>query len=279
MMVQGLNAVSRRFQNIKAPGPVDPLANLEIDPLRPLSNLMWGYIQDEQHRLTVRRRAYEYNHHYGINLQGTAVQNMQFADSRSKFIEAFHTLLHLTSKYFKQADDMTVQADSFPVLNALKEVHLVLSEGAHNQYGELPSVARAEMLTQQWLFARPEFREFLPTRVMVAFPEPWMDRVSALNNLMGWSKTSVMHFRDLGVFGEQLLLSIRFGNWANVNNRFSASNWANFWRSQIQSYIHAYRTVTGIDLTADVVGNKVDATQPSVHLYRKWAEQRGGKAA
>lgn len=279
MMVQGLNAVSRRFQNIKAPGPVDPLANLEIDPLRPLSNLMWGYIQDEQHRLTVRRRAYEYNHHYGINLQGTAVQNMQFADSRSKFIEAFHTLLHLTSKYFKQADDMTVQADSFPVLNALKEVHLVLSEGAHNQYGELPSVARAEMLTQQWLFARPEFREFLPTRVMVAFPEPWMDRVSALNNLMGWTKTSVMHFRDLGVFGEQLLLSIRFGNWANVNNRFSASNWANFWRSQIQSYIHAYRTVTGIDLTADVVGNKVDATQPSVHLYRKWAEQRGGKAA
>ena len=26
--------------------------NLEIDPLRPLNNLLWGYIQDEQHRLT-----------------------------------------------------------------------------------------------------------------------------------------------------------------------------------------------------------------------------------
>ncbi len=278
MMVQGLNAMGRRFQNIKGPGAVDPLANLEIDPLRPLSNLMWGYIQDEQHRLTVRRRAYEYDHHYGISLQGSAVQNMRFADSRSKFIEAFHMLLHLTNKFYKQADDMTVQPDGFPILNALKETHLVLSEGAHNQYGDLPSVARAEMLMQQWLLARPEFRSFLPTRIMVAYPEPWMDRVSALNNLMGWTKTSVLHFRDLGVFGEQLLLSIRFGNWAGVNDRFSASNWANFWRPQIQAYIHAYRAATGVDLTADVPGARIDSMQPSVHLQRRLMEQRG-KAA
>jgi len=266
MMVQGLNALGRRFQNIKGPGATDPLANLEIDPLRPLSNLIWGYIQDEQHRLTVRRRAYEYDHHYGITLQGAAVQNMRFADSRSKFIEAFHMLLHLTNKFYKQADDVTVRPDGFPVLNALKETHLVLSEGAHNQYGDLPSVARAEMLMQQWLLGRPEFREFLPTRIMVAYPEPWMDRVSALNNLMGWTKTSVLHFRDLGVFGEQLLLSIRFGNWAN------------FWRPQIQAYIHAYRAATGVDLTADVPGARIDSLQPSVHLQRRLLEQRG-KAA
>lgn len=274
-MVQGLNAIGRRFQNIKGPGPVDPLANLEIDPLRPLSNLMWGYLQDEQHRLTVRRRAYEYDHHYGITLQGAAVQNMRFADSRSKFIEGFHTLLNMTSRFYKQADDMTVQPDAFPILNALREVHLVLSEGAHNQYGDLPSVARAEMLMQQWLLARPEFREFLPTRIMVAYPEPWMDRVAAMNNLMGWTKTSVMHFRDLGVFGEQLLLSIRFGNWANTNDRFAAANWANFWRPQIQSYIHAYRAVTGVDLTIEAASGRIDALQPSVHLQRRLQEQRG----
>lgn len=278
MMVQGLNAIGRRFQNIKGPGAVDPLANLEIDPLRPLSNLIWGYIQDEQHRLTVRRRAYEYDHHYGISLQGTAVQNMRFADSRSKFIEAFHMLLHLTNKFYKQSDDVTVRPDGFPVLNALKETHLILSEGAHNQFGDLPSVARSEMLMQQWLLARPEFREFLPTRIMVAYPEPWMDRVSALNNVMGWTKTSVLHFRDLGVFGEQLLLSIRFGNWANVNDTFSASNWANFWRPQVQAYIHAYRAATGVDLTADVPGARIDSLQPSVHLQRRLLEQRG-KAA
>ena len=50
------------------------------------------------------------------------------------------------------------------MLNALKEVHLILSQGAHNQFGDLPSTARIEMLMQQWLLARPEFREFLPTR-------------------------------------------------------------------------------------------------------------------
>jgi len=37
-------------------------------------------------------------------------------------------------------------ADAFPVLNALREVHLLLAEGAHNQYGDLPWTARHEML-------------------------------------------------------------------------------------------------------------------------------------
>ena len=65
MLVQTLNAISRRFQNVRGPGDRDPLARFDIDPLRGLNNLLWGYIQDEQHRLTVKRRAYEYNHHYG----------------------------------------------------------------------------------------------------------------------------------------------------------------------------------------------------------------------
>ena len=50
---------------------------------------------------------------------------------------------------------------------------------------------------QQWLLARPEFREFLPTRIMVAYPEPWMDRVDAMKRLQGWTDTSVLHFRNL----------------------------------------------------------------------------------
>ena len=110
-------------------------------------------------------------------------------------------------------------ADGFPVLNALKEVHLILSQGAHNQFGDLPSTARIEMLMQQWLLARPEFREFLPTRIMVAYPEPWMDRVDAMKKLQGWTDTSVLHFRNLGMFGEQILLSIRYGDWNDVDDR------------------------------------------------------------
>jgi hypothetical protein len=252
----------------------DPLANLEIDPLRPLNNLLWGYLQDEQHRLSVVRRNYEYDHHYGLRLEGKAVIDLRTADSRSKFLEAFHNLLRLCTAFFKQDDDTTVKADAFPVLHGLKEVHLILSQGAHNQFGDLPSTARIEMLMQEFLLARPEFREFLPTRIMVAYPEPWMDRVDAMKRLQGWTDTSVLDFRNLGVFGEQILLSIRYGHWSDVNDPVQALNWARFWRPQIQGYIHAYRAVTGVDLATETVDTKVDATLPSVLLKKRLSVQQ-----
>ena len=55
MLVQTMNAITRRFQNMRGPLANDPLANLEVDPLRPLNNLIWGWVQDEQHRLSVVR--------------------------------------------------------------------------------------------------------------------------------------------------------------------------------------------------------------------------------
>ncbi|MBX3327262.1 MAG: hypothetical protein KF682_15300, partial [Nitrospira sp.] len=274
MLVQTANAISWRFQNRRGAAPRDPLANLELDPLRPLNNLLWGYIQDEQHRLTVMRRNYEYDHHYGLRLEGQAVQQFNPADTRSKFLEAFHHLLRLCTVFYKQDDDTTVKADAFPVLNALKETHLILSQGAHNQFGDLPSTARIEMLMQEWLLARPEFREVLPTRIMVAYPEPWMDRVDAMKRLQGWSDTSVLHFRNLGIFGEQLLLAIRWGHWSDVQEPIQAFNWARFFRPQVQGYIHAYRAVTGVDLAAETVDTQVDATLPSVLLKRRLALQQ-----
>jgi hypothetical protein len=273
MLVQSVNAITRRFQNVRGLQDNDPLGNLEIDPLRPLNNLFWGYIQDEQHRLSVIRRNYEYDHQYGLRLEGRAVSNPRTADSRSKFLEAFHNLLHLCAGFFKQDDDTTVIADGFPVLNALKDVHLILSQGAHNQFGDLPSTARIEMLMQQWLMARPEFREFLPTRIMVAYPEPWMDRVDAMKKIQGWTDTSVLNFRNLGMFGEQVLLSVRYGSWNDVIEPVQATNWARFWRPEIQGYLHAYRSVTGIDLTAVNVGGSVDATLPSVLLRKRLVTQ------
>ena len=277
MLVQSMNAIMRRFQNVASSKPLDPLANLEIDPLRPLSNLLWGYVQDEQHRLGLARRNQEYKHHYGMPLHGKAVRHLKAADTRSKFLEAFHHLLRLCNAFYKQDDDTTVKADAFPVLNALKEIHLILSEGAHNQFGDLPSTARIEMLMQQWLFARPEFREFLPTRIMVAYPEPWMDRVDAMKKLQGWTDTSVLHFRNLAIFGEQLLLSIRYGNWSDQYDPLSAFNWARFFRPQIQGYIHAYRAATGVDLAAEVLAaqdKSLDTTPPSVLMKRQLALQQ-----
>lgn len=277
MLVQTMNALSKRFQNVRNRGDYDPLAMVEIDPLRPLNNLLWGEIQDEHHRLTVVRRAYEYDHHYGLTLYGKAVPAIRGADSRSKFLEAFHNLLHLTSIFFKEDDDTTVIADGFPLLNALREVHFLLAEGAHNQFGDLPSTARQEMLIQQWILARPEFREFLPTRIMVAYPEPWMDRVDAMKKLQGWTDISVREFNALAAFGEQILLSIRFGAWSTVHDSMQAANWARFWRPEIQGYIHSYRAVTGVDMTADLADTKQAAEryiQPSIHLRNRMGAQR-----
>src|SRR5215510_8301845 len=274
MLVQTMNVITRRFQNMRGPLANDPLANLEIDPLRPLNNLIWGWVQDEQHRLSVVRRNYEYDHHYGLRLAGKAVDNARTADSRSKFLEAFHTLLSTLAAFYKRDDDTTMVADGFPVLNALKEAHLILSQGAHNQFGDLPSTARVEMLMLQWILARPEFREFLPTRIMVAYPEQWMDRVDAMKKLQGWTDTSVLHFRNLAIFGEQVILGVRYGNWNSIYEPVNAVNWARYWRPQVQGYLHAYRSVTGVDLSVDVTNARIDATMPSALLVKRLAEQR-----
>ena len=69
-----------------------------------------------------------------------------------------------------------------------------------------------------------------------------------MNRLQGWSDVSVLHFRDLAEFGEQLLLGIRFGAWTSVNDPDQAANWARYFRREVQQYCHAYRAVTGVDL-------------------------------
>lgn len=280
MLVQTMNSITSRFQNRRR-GAQDPLANLELDPLRPLNHLLWGFIQDEQNRLTVHRRAYEYDHHYGINLYGKAVADFQPADSRSKFIRAFHDLLYRTSVFYREDSDTTVIADGYALLNALKEVHLILAEGAHNQFGDLPWTARTEMLMTQWFLARPEMREFLRGRYMVPYREPWMGGVDAMKKLQGWTDTTSTHFRDLAVFGEQIVLSVRYGNWVEIYDQESARNWARYWRPEIQSYLHSYLSVTGVDLTNDIVHtNQADERylQPSVHLKNRLTEQQAGRS-
>ena len=276
MLVQTVNAIARRFQN-RSSGPRDPLANLELDPLRPLNNLLWGFIQDEYNRLTVPRRAYEYDHHYGLMLVGKAVPKLTSADSRSKFITAFHNLLNRAAIFFKADSDTTLVADAFPLLNALKEVHLVLAEGAHNQFGDLPWTARAEMLNMQWFLSRTEIREFLRGRHMVPYQEDWMGAVDDMKRLQGWTDTTVTHFHELAVTGERILLSVRYGDWVDLNNTEDrAKNWARYWKPEVQLYLHAYQAVTGVDLGVEITDTRRATErylQPSVHLQRRLEAQ------
>lgn len=271
MLSQTLAAIALRFQNVRGNGASDRLTELAFDAVRPLGAFLYGYINDESQRLSVMRRAYEYNQQYGLALVGKATRGLRPADARSQFVEAFHNLLRLAAIFYSQDDDTTVVSDGFPVLNALKEVHLVLAEGAHNQFRDLPWTARVEMLVEQWIMARPEMKEFLRGRLMVPYIEGWMGGVDAMKRLQGWTDVSVTHFRDLGVYGERILLSVRHFRWEVVTDQEEARTWARAFRPEIQAYIHAYRAVTGVDLSNPDV---VDATLPALHLQRRLAEQR-----
>jgi hypothetical protein len=202
-------------------------------------------------------------------LYGRAVAGFAPADSRSRFLEGFHQLLHLTARFYQQDDDTTVRADGFPVLNALKEVHMTLGESGSNAYGDLPSVARAEMLLQQLILARPEMREFFASRPSVIYPEPWMERLEAAKALLGMEGPSILHMHHLATMGERLLLSIRYHPWSTVDDALEAANWARNARSDVQGYIHAYRAAVGVDLSANAVTERIDATPPSLLLRRR----------
>lgn len=269
MLVQVLNAISLRFQNRRGPGDRPFLAQLELDPLRPLNNLLWGYIQDEQHRLSITRRAYEYDHQYGLRLVGRAVRELRPADSRSNFLAGFHRLLNLAARFYQQDDITTVRADAFPLLNGLKEVNIALGEGGSNQYGDLPWVARGEMLMQQWMLARPEMRAFLAGRPSAIYPEPWMEHLETAKSLLGIASPSVLHMHNLAEMGERLLLSIRYHTWTRANEPARAANWARRFRADVQGYIHAYHAVTGVDLSAAAVTDHIDTRLPAVLIQER----------
>jgi len=90
-----------------------------------------------------------------------------------------------------------VIADGYPLLETLKRVHVLLPQGSHNQFGDLPWTARAEMLQQQWILARPEVNDFLNGQEAVSYEEAWMPQVDVMKTLQGWSQVSITHFRML----------------------------------------------------------------------------------
>lgn len=271
MMVQTLNLILARFQNRVVGRGSASLARFDVTPLAPLHGLLYAFVDDEQHRMTVRRRAAEYEYQYGLRLIGRAVPTPGTVfERRSGFLAAFHQVIFEAHEFFRSQDDLTVSADAFPLYRALRECHLVLSQGSHNQYGQLALAARAEFLVMQLILGRPEMREFLGGRPMTPYPEEWMGRVDTMKSIQGWTETSVMHFHDLATIGERLVLTARLGSWADPNtNADKAKAWASAFRQPIQKYAAAYRAVTGIDLS-----RAADPTMPSLLILDRLNEQR-----
>jgi hypothetical protein len=73
------------------------------------------------------------------------------------------------------------------------------------------------------------------------------------------------------VYGEQILLSVRYGDWIDINDEDSAKNWARYRRPEVQGYLHGYRAVTGVDLTNP---DTVDTAMPAIHLQKRLSMQR-----
>lgn len=261
-LVQAMNVLALRFQNRAVPGRADFLRNFELDALRPLSHFIWEYIEAEPHRLSVVRRAYEYEHEYGLRLLGKAVEKMDPYERRHGFIGGFNTLVNLAHKLFRDEDDLQRKADAFPLLNQLQELQSLVQEGAHNQYPELVKKARTEMLMQQYIFTLSPVQEFIRSRPMVVYEEPWMGSLDAMRQAMGWDPVSVSVYHKLAEKSETLLTTIRNYDWVHENVTDAARSWAQSFRNEIQSYAHSYRTVTGVDLT-DPALDPEHATQPS----------------
>jgi hypothetical protein len=276
MLVQSINAIALRFQNIGTGGR-DPLANFELDSLRPISNILWGYVQDAQHRLSIVRRNYEYQSQYGIRLLGKAAPDLLPVTSRSNFIGAFHNLLHKCSQFYRDVDNLTIKADPFPVLNALREVNLLLTEGMHNQFNDLSLTARIEMMIEQWILGRKEIKEFLRGKAMVIYDEPWMGVVDTMKNIQGWQSTSIKPYHELAEYGEDILLSIRYTMWSQINNPQVAGNWANRFRPAIQRYTYSYQAVTGVDITAENINQSGKGIMPATLIANRYQKEKMAK--
>ena len=46
-----------------------------------------------------------------------------------------------------------------------------------------------------------------------------MSQVDTMKSLHGWNDTTITHFNDLAVWGEQIVLSIRYGDWIGSTTR------------------------------------------------------------
>lgn len=255
MIYQSINAICRRFQNVDVP----PLRFLNVSAIRgSAANQLLGFIEDEPHRLRPARRSAFYAEQLGVTLRGKAIPPLVHAEVRTRAMECFHEVLRLAIDYYREGTDLQKRPDPFPLVNPAKELQLALAEGANNQFGSLTYMARVELLIIQSLLGMPEIRTFLATRDMVAYPEPWIESLDAINRLMGWNRASALQFYELATRGERLMLALRYipimkPGLSNMNECDVMAQFLKQSKSDVQAYAQALQSVTGLDLGATTV--------------------------
>ena len=145
VLVQTMNHILARFQNRRIRAAATPLARFDLNPLLPLRNLLFGWAEEEVDRLTVRRRAAEYEYEYGLRpaSAGPCPPSARWWSGARQFLEAFHTLLHAALVFYKERDDKTVDADAFPLLNACGRCTWCSPRARTTSSPTLPVAARA----------------------------------------------------------------------------------------------------------------------------------------
>lgn len=258
MMMRTMDAVCDRFENDLKPGENDALMGYELTPLWGLSDFFWDWIKHEPTRLSQKRRVQEYEHEYGPTSLGRSIADLRPADVRNTFPAAFTNLLNLCEIFYKEDNQTTVIADAFPVLVALREVHRILAMGAGNAAPQLTFAARVETLMTQLMLAQPELGDFLRRRKMVPYDEAWMGQVDAMKDLQGWGQPSISHYRDLAVYGERIVLSIRLGDWT-AGDEDNARNWLRHHRNAIKRFNFARNAIADPNNLATAISDRAAA--------------------
>jgi hypothetical protein len=158
---------------------LQPLARFDVTPPSHRRSPL-RYIDDRHRRLAVKRRAYS-TCTSDLPLVGRAVRRIAPADRRS-LSRRIHTVLNVAMRFYRDVDDNTI-TECPAVLNALKESIRAVRGSAINS-APFPQ-ARVEMLVAQNLLQR-NGSVSSGGPLMVAYPEPWMDRVDTLRRTMRW---------------------------------------------------------------------------------------------
>lgn len=221
MLMHAAYDLVSRFKNIDK-NSADQRQRMGADPLRPLSYIIWGYIQDEPHRLTVRRRAGEYAHEYGLGLRGKARATRGSGNS-SPIFDVLNDLLTTAQNFMNPGKSST---DASPVLQKLRRLYQSLENTYVCTYESPAWIIRQEMLMAQYILSHPGTTRFLPQAAKT-------------------DKMNTITYHDLAVHGERIMLSVKYRNWMDVKlTSADAAEWANDLADSISLYLKSYHEVS-----------------------------------